>query len=837
MTFSFSDFTKGQFLKIVERIRFTSRSHYCGSREIEKSGFLEKLIIESLFMSALGRRPDREGILYWTQELRAGQPFDQLVSKIVHSTEFIALHGNSNTADSKFLTTLYRNALGREPDPDGLKYWATKQLSRDEAVRAFSTSKEALDRVQASTDVDCTVRAAQAFYKVAFNHEPPDSVKEDWNRKLNAGFSYEELARELIDSLEFQNLHGSESKVRVEVAKGLTATLLPNADEVLVAREQDQVGHIAVVLHLHYTDVWPEFAQAIRLLPEPADLYVTLHGHNLKLEDGIKSEFPHAKIFRFENRGRDVLPFVALINSGLLFGYNLICKLHTKKSTYRNDGDAWRKALVSGILRDRDSIGAILDAFRKSPDLGIVVADGQIFGQDPSHWVGNIPGIKRFGDRIGLSSVPEGALFPGGSMYWIRPFLLRQLAALPLTTEEFEPEPIPRDGTTAHVVERLIGMICFDAGMQLKEVSSLVNAPRTVAAKSRPRIVAFYLPQYHPIPENDLWWGKGFTEWTNVTKALPLFAGHRQPRLPTELGFYDLRLPETRWAQADLAREYGIDAFCYYYYWFDGRKLLDRPLTEMLTTKKPNFPFLICWANEPWTRNWDGFTKEVLMDQQYPTGWEEEFADDITPLLQDPRYFQIGSKPLLLVYRPQHLPDPKLGLTLLREVLQTRIGKDVYIMVGAFSMAGDKAIPDDPASLGADAYFDFPPHGFKFEDASSYFGKDSSFQGGVCSYDSAISSALKKLLDQTDFDRFPGLTMGWDNTARKHNRGFVLQGATPAKLRRWLRSVYKSESLKKGERLIFINAWNEWAEGTYLEPDRDFGRGWLEAVQLSISPP
>jgi lipopolysaccharide biosynthesis protein len=837
MTFSLSDFARRLFLKLAERTRFPSQSHYCVGQEIEKSGFLERLITETLFMSALGRRPDREEILYWTQELRDGQRFDQLVARIALSTEFTALHGDSDTADSKFLAALYRNALGREADPDGLKYWTAKQLSRDEAVRAFAISREALDRVQANTDLDCAIRAAQALYNAAFNHEPPDSVKEDWKRKLKAGFSYEELARELIDSFEFQNLHGNGSKGTVDVANGLTATLLPNADEVLAAQKQGQVGHIAVVLHLHYTDVWPEFAQAVRLLPEPADLYVTLHGRDLKLEDAIKSEFPHAKIFQFENRGRDVLPFVALVNSGLLFGYELICKLHSKKSAYRNDGDAWRKALVSGILRDRGSIAAILDAFRKHPDLGVVVADGQIFGQNPSHWLGNIPGIRRFGDRIGLGSIPQGALFPGGSMYWIRPFLLRQLAALRLTTEEFDPEPIPRDGTTAHVVERLIGMICFDAGMQLKEVSSLINAPRTAVAKSRPQIIAFYLPQYHPIPENDLWWGKGFTEWTNVTKTLPLFAGHRQPRLPTELGFYDLRLPETRSAQAYLAREYGIDAFCYYYYWFDGRKLLDRPLTEVLSTKKPDFPFLICWANEPWTRNWDGFTEEVLVDQQYQTGWEEKFADDVFHLLQDPRYFQIGSKPLLLVYRPQHLPDPKLGLTLLREVLQTRIGKDVYIMVGAFSMAGEKPIPDDPASLGADAYFDFPPHGFKFEDAASYFGKNLSFQGGVCSYDSAISSALKKLLDQTDSNRFPGVTMGWDNTARKHNRGFVLQGATPAKLRRWLRSVYKSESLKKGERLIFINAWNEWAEGTYLEPDRDFGRGWLEAVQLSVSQP
>ena len=192
------------------------------------------------------------------------------------------------------------------------------------------------------------------------------------------------------------------------------------------------------------------------------------------------------------------------------------------------------------------------------------------------------------------------------------------------------------------------------------------------------RLIAFYLPQYHPIPENDSWWGKGFTEWSNVAKASPLFEGHYQPHLPADLGFYDLRVPEIREQQAGLAKEYGIHGFCYYYYWFDGKRLLERPLNDVLRLGRPDFPFCVCWANEPWTRNWDGKHAEVLMPQTQSSDTDERFIMELLPALRDDRYIRINGRALLLVYRTELLPDARSTALVWREIA-SRHGIELYL--------------------------------------------------------------------------------------------------------------------------------------------------------------
>jgi lipopolysaccharide biosynthesis protein len=349
------------------------------------------------------------------------------------------------------------------------------------------------------------------------------------------------------------------------------------------------------------------------------------------------------------------------------------------------------------------------------------------------------------------------------------------------------------------------------------------------------RAIAFYLPQYHPVPENDEWWGKGFTEWTNVTKAKPLFPGHYQPHMPADLGFYDLRLPEVREQQVSLAKEYGIHGFCYYHYWFNGRRILERPVNDILASGTPDFPFCLCWANENWTRVWDGGDKDVLLEQNY--NYEDDLAhiQSLIPSFKDHRYIQVNGKPLLLVYRTGLLPDPIKTTLLWREEARKAGFLGIYLV--RVESHGDYI---DPNLIGFDASVEFPP----------FNGLSSPIMRGMLSKLAAKLRILPKvfgihdvfeyrsvataMLNQLDpaFKRFRCVTPGWDNTARRNKGGVVLVNSTPEIYEHWLLTIVKKtcEKFTGDERIVFINAWNEWAEGNHLEPDQKWGHAFLDAT-------
>jgi lipopolysaccharide biosynthesis protein len=591
-------------------------------------------------------------------------------------------------------------------------------------------------------------------------------------------------------------------------------------------------GRVAVVLHLYYPELWAEMRESIARISEPFDLFVSLtNGTSTHMRPKVLKDYPHAWVFDFENHGRDIGPFLVFLQSGALFRYELICKLHTKRSPHEPDGDAWRRALIDGVLGSSRQIEDILSRFRSDPDLGMVVAEGNIYS-DYDHWSGNEMILAELLPRIGIAPSVANRSFPGGSIFWIRSFLLRTLQGTRLNLGDFEPEPLPRDGRLAHAVERMFGLICEDAGMRVAEHSGLVGPSCPISCNSsRVHVIAYYLPQFHPISENEQWWGSGFTEWTNVTRAKPLFDGHRQPRLPADLGFCDLRLSETREAQAALARKYGIAAFCYYYYWFNGRRILERPLEEVLASGKPDFPFLICWANEPWSRNWDGLAEKVLLPQTYAPGWIARFAQDIAPLLHDRRYFCLEGRPMLLIYRIAHIPDPGLVIRHLREALLEQGVTDVHIAAALVEFTGDPELPADPRDLGLDAYFEFPPHRIPARPLQPLpSGLRDGFIRDLYDYNRTVEAALATL-EVPVFGRLHRCVMAaFDNSPRKGPNGHIYHGATPTSFRRWLRGAIEHERHLGSERVVFVNAWNEWAEGTCLEPDRDFGCGWLEAV-------
>jgi lipopolysaccharide biosynthesis protein len=339
-----------------------------------------------------------------------------------------------------------------------------------------------------------------------------------------------------------------------------------------------------------------------------------------------------------------------------------------------------------------------------------------------------------------------------------------------------------------------------------------------------PRLVAFYLPQFHPTPENDLWWGKGFTEWTNVAKASPLFDGHYQPHLPADFGFYDLRVRETRRDQIEVAKRFGIDAFCYHYYWFSGRRLLNLPLDDMLSDPGSDMPFCLCWANENWTRRWDAADHEILIEQKYLPEDDERFADSVIPFFRDPRYLRVDGRPLLIVYTPQRLPDPLRTLRVWRERCREAGVGEIHVCA-ALTHHNERF-----AELGFDSGVEFPPHNLRAPNVNRAIAFRDAFVGNVVQFATLARSYLERRYPAGRVFRtvFPS----WDNTARTGRRALVVLNGTPANYEHWLASAIDLAA-SEGDRdpVVFVNAWNEWAEGCHLEPDRRYGQGFLQATR------
>lgn len=344
---------------------------------------------------------------------------------------------------------------------------------------------------------------------------------------------------------------------------------------------------------------------------------------------------------------------------------------------------------------------------------------------------------------------------------------------------------------------------------------------------TRVRTIAFYLPQFHPIPENDLWWGRGFTEWTNVTRAKPNFVGHDQPRVPADLGYYDLRVPDVMRQQAALARRYGLGAFCFYYYWFAGRRLLESPIEQYMADPGIDFPFCLCWANENWSRRWDGQDQDVLMAQAHSPEDDMAVIHDLIRHFKRPNYLRVDGRPLMLIYRASLFPD--FAATAERWRIECRkagIGEIYLAHVESFDMI-DKGI--HPSTFGCDAAVEFPPHGMAETYPTPTPLLNPAFEGKTADYrDIATRYAVRR---SPPYKRFLGTMPGWDNTARRQDHSYVFEHSSPGAFRAWLEhAVERTRDEHSGEeRLLFINAWNEWAEGAYLEPDRRFGHAFLEA--------
>ncbi len=346
------------------------------------------------------------------------------------------------------------------------------------------------------------------------------------------------------------------------------------------------------------------------------------------------------------------------------------------------------------------------------------------------------------------------------------------------------------------------------------------------------KVLAYYLPQFHAFPENDRWWGKGFTEWTNIQRGVPRFRGHYQPRVPRDLGHYTLEGTGVIRRQAEMAKAGGVHGFIFYYYWFNGKRLLERPVEAFLGDPSIDMPFALMWANENWTRRWDGFESEVLISQDYRPDDDVRMAEEFARHFRDKRYIRVQGRPLLMVYRPRLIPDTKATVARWRSLFRERFQEDpVLIMAQGF---GD----EDPSEFGLDGAIEFPPHKVAMN-LPNMIGEldllDPDFSGHVISYDRVVENSLAAPMP--DFPLIKGATPMWDNDARRQGTGMVLHGASPAKYEAWLAALVERATAAPfmGEPMVVVNAWNEWAEGAYLEPDQHFGAAYLNATARAVS--
>lgn len=422
---------------------------------------------------------------------------------------------------------------------------------------------------------------------------------------------------------------------------------------------------------------------------------------------------------------------------------------------------------------------------------------GVLLGRDPS---------PKFSTRGYLQANPDvAALSMNPLLHFVKSGQFE--SRIVPTAESFEPWSPPRTS----YVERRQGAVAVDPAV---------------------RLIAFYLPQFHPIPENNEWWGEGFTEWSNVRPAKQQFVGHYQPHVPhADIGYYDLTDVETQRKQIELAKEYGVGGFCFYYYWFAGKRLLEKPIDNYLNDPSLDHPFCLCWANENWSRRWDGLESEVLMAQDHSPQDDLGCIADLGRYIRDKRYIRIDGKPLVMIYRPSLLPSAKETAARWRKWCRENGIGEIYL---AYTQSFEKV---DPAEIGFDAAIEFPPNNSGPPDITgNVVPLDSEYRGKAYDWDVFLERSAN--YEKPEFKLFRGVNPGWDNTARRKAGGTVFLNSTPEKYETWLKravadTVQRFES--PSERLVFVNAWNEWAEGAHLEPDTKHGYAYLEATRRALT--
>nr|WP_320115706.1 glycoside hydrolase family 99-like domain-containing protein [uncultured Desulfuromonas sp.] len=609
---------------------------------------------------------------------------------------------------------------------------------------------------------------------------------------------------------------------------------------------------IAIHLHLYYADMLELFYHRLSNIPYPFDLYVSVCSSSAQAQARTQfKKLPCIKTLTVEkvpNRGRDIAPFVIQFGSRLST-YDIVGHFHTKKSPHCSQLSLWCDHILDLLLGEEQSSAHIEQIVSLLEDSAkIVYPEGQTqILKDASGWAANhaiaADLLQRYTD-IDIREYPI-VEFPEGTMFWARADALAPMLRLPLQWKDFPLEPIPADGTLAHALERLVLVLADSAPGKFYRLHSgdsvqdyrYYEAPQDYSGSVADdvKVLSYYLPQFHPIPENDQWHGKGFTEWTNVRSANPLFEGHYQQHIPhSDLGYYLLDTPDTLRKQARMMHAAGVSGQIFYHYWFTGKLILEQPAGMLLEHPDIDMPFCFCWANENWTRCWDGNEEDVLLRQDYSAADARAFIRYLLPFFKDQRYIRIEDRPVLFIYRPSSIPDPAQYLDIWEAECSAAGLRKPYVVAVLTRGASD------PRPFGMDAGAERVLHdwtaGAVADIRDSLIPCDQPLEGSVLPYPQVADFYMSQTQAQ-EFTWFRSVVPNFDNTARYAHKAILLHDANPYDFSRWLRSCvdYSRRHLPAGQRFVVVNAWNEWAEGAHLEPDSRHGYAYLNAVGRVLS--
>lgn len=611
---------------------------------------------------------------------------------------------------------------------------------------------------------------------------------------------------------------------------------------------------IGMHLHLFYVDLLDELISYLANVKLHYDLFVSVreNADRNDIELMLRQNLPFAREIFVEatpNRGRDIAPFI--IQFGERLGkYDIVGHFHTKKSAHNNYLSSWRTKLFANLFGTPEGSGGrvakIIEKLLTSAKIIFPEGEGGIL-KDGTGWAGNYHVAKSFLEKYTAFRIEDYPLidFSEGFMFWARGACIKDFLDLPLTWDDFPREPIKPDGTLAHALERLLFVFANahpGKFMRLHEGDSIHDFRHyedqrdysSVKKNNDIKILSYYLPQFHPTPENDLWHGEGFTEWTKVRASNPLFAGHYQQHIPhPDLGYYLIDGPDILQKQAEMMYKAGVAGQIFYHYWFSGKLILEKPAQILLANPDIDMPFCFCWANENWTRRWDGNEKEILLQQNYSSEDAKDFIQYLLPFFKDSRYIRIDNRPVLFVYRPSSIVDSQMYQSIWEEECRAA-GIDKPYIVAVLTRGAT-----NPHDFAMDAGVERVLHDWTngaVSDIKNQLSQYEPVNGSILPYH-GVADFYSQQVEEKPFTYFRSLVPMWDNTARYGREAFLLHGSTPACFAQWLNRAidYSKNTLPEDRRFIIVNAWNEWAEGAHLEPDSRYGFSYLNSVGRALS--